>query len=105
MHPSYKRIYEQTIQLESDLATAEQDSRQKQARIERLEKAVKEWRDRCTKLLAFIEHAPVNSGVCCCGEDMENHVSIDHSPTDQWAWNVHCWSKEINEALKNTEDV
>ena len=44
MHPSYKRIYEQTIQLESDLATAEQDSRQKQARIERLEKVVKELR-------------------------------------------------------------
>ena len=98
-------VANQLERLESDLATAEQDSRQKQARIERLEKAVKEWRDRCTKLLAFIEHAPVNSGVCCCGEDMENHVSIDHSPTDQWAWNVHCWSKEINEALKNTEDV
>lgn len=31
--------------LESDLATAEQDSRQKQARIERLEKAVKELRE------------------------------------------------------------
>ncbi len=29
---------------ESDLATAEQDSRQKQARIERLEKAVKDLR-------------------------------------------------------------
>ena len=44
MHPSYKRIYERTMQLESDLATAEQDSRQKQARIERLEKAVKKLR-------------------------------------------------------------
>lgn len=97
---------ERIAQLESDLATAEQDSRQKQARIERLEAAVKEWRDRCTKLLAFIEHAPVDSGVCCCGEDMRNHDgSIDHSPIDQWAWSVHCWSKEINEALKNTEEI
>lgn len=35
---------------ESDLATAEQDSRQKQARIERLEKAVKELRDALAEL-------------------------------------------------------
>lgn len=34
-----------SAQLESDLDTAEQDSRQKQARIERLEKAVKELRE------------------------------------------------------------
>jgi hypothetical protein len=92
-------------QLESDLATAEQDSRQKQALIERLEKAVKEWRDRCTNLLDFIEHAPVSSGVCCCGEDMENHVSSDHSPVDQWSWNIHLWSREIKTAIKNMEDA
>lgn len=95
----------QIAKLESDLATAEQDSRQKQARIERLEKTVKEWRDRCTNLLDFIEHAPVSSGVCCCGEDMENHVSSDHSPVDQWSWNIHLWSREIKTAIKNMEDA
>ena len=100
-----KEYREKVAQLQSDLATAEQDSRQKQARIERLEKAVKEWRDRCTNLLDFIEHAPVGSGVCCCGEDMENHVSSDHSPFDQWSWSVHHWSREIETALKNMEDA
>ena len=39
-------------QLESDLATAEQDSRQKQARIERLEKAVKELRKAPEEIIA-----------------------------------------------------
>lgn len=34
-------LLERIEQLESDLATAEQDSRQKQARIERLEQALK----------------------------------------------------------------
>jgi len=37
-------------QLESDLATAEQDSRQKQARIDRLEAAVKELRGALTTI-------------------------------------------------------
>lgn len=89
---------------ERDALRAELDA-PKQALIERLEKAVKEWRDRCTNLLDFIEHAPVGSGVCCCGEDMENHVSSDHSPVDQWSWSVHHWSREIETALKNTEDA
>ena len=38
-------VAKQIEQLESDLATAEQDSRQKQARIERLEGVVKELRE------------------------------------------------------------
>jgi hypothetical protein len=78
-----------------------EDLKEAAERIERLEKAVKEWRDRCTKLLNFIEHAPVSSGVCCCGEDMENHVSSDHSPFDQWSWSVHHWSREIETALSS----
>ena len=42
---SQQEATERITQLESDLATAEQDSRQKQARIERLEAAVKELRE------------------------------------------------------------
>ena len=42
---SQQEAMERIAKLESDLATAEQDSRQKQARIERLEKAVKELRN------------------------------------------------------------
>lgn len=82
-----------------------EDLKEAAERIERLEKAVKEWRDRCTKLLNFIEHAPVSSGVCCCGGDMENHVSSDHPPFDQWSWSVHHWSREIETALKNMGDA
>lgn len=35
-----RAAYEECVSLSSDLATAEQDSRQKQARIERLEKSL-----------------------------------------------------------------
>lgn len=42
---SQQEAMERIEQLESDLATAEQDSRQKQARIERLEGMVKELRE------------------------------------------------------------
>lgn len=37
-----RAAYKECVSLSSDLATAEQDSRQKQARIERLEKALGE---------------------------------------------------------------
>lgn len=44
-------LCEKVERLESDLATAEQDSRQKQARIERLENAVRELREALRKVL------------------------------------------------------
>lgn len=99
-HYSLRDFVEEVERLREALAQQEAS-----ARIERLEAAVKEWRDRCTNLLDFIEHAPVSSGVCCCGEDMENHVSSDHSPVDQWSWNIHLWSREIKTAIKNMEDA
>ena len=42
-------LLERIEQLESDLATAEQDSRQKQARIERLEQAEKAAKRHCAQ--------------------------------------------------------
>jgi chaperonin cofactor prefoldin len=46
-------LLERIEQLESDLATAEQDSRQKQARIERLEQALKAM----TKVYKSVQYA------------------------------------------------
>ena len=79
-------LCEKVKQLESDLATAEQDSRQKQARIARLEAAVKDLR---------VVIAEVHAWAVCAAiagpEDMyENFPRI----------------VEIGErVLKNTEDV
>lgn len=54
----------QLERLESDLATAEQDSRQKQARIERLERAVKELREAIKAELIWFEDAdPAANGM------------------------------------------
>jgi len=48
-----------------------------QAENERLKAQVK-------TLMDFIKYAQVSSGVCCCGDAMENHQCSDHSPVDVW---------------------
>lgn len=50
------------------------------------------------ELLAFMRRAPVSSGVCCCGDDMEKHASpmiCGHSPVDQWDDSVYSWAEQI----------
>jgi hypothetical protein len=46
--------------------------------------AYKRQRD---NLLAFMQSAPVSSGVCCCGDDMNKHgnpMDCGHNPVDMW---------------------
>lgn len=91
---SQQEAMERIAQLESDLATAEQDSRQKQARIERLEKAVKELRD---ALAWMVENDETNEGDI----PLEDHMGA--------TWNEinEDWIRGLNrsrEALKNTEN-
>ncbi len=43
------------------------------------------------KLMDFIAHAQVSSGVCCCGDAMNGHASpmtCGHSPVDMWDYAV-----------------
>lgn len=61
--------------------------------IERLRAELAASQAREASLLEFIQHAPVSSGVCCCGESMDRHsdpMMCGHSPTDEWDWSVHC---------------
>lgn len=51
---SQQEAMERIAQLESDLAIAEQDSRQKQARIERLEAAVKELSETLSSIADYV---------------------------------------------------
>lgn len=52
------------------------------------------------KFMDFVESAPVDSGICCCGGSMSDHdYHGDHAPVDQWDVNVSAWIKEIKEAL------
>lgn len=73
---SQQEAMERIEQLQSDLATAEQDSRQKQARIERLEKAVKELR----------EGLEIIAGYRQCADSLLSNLDV------------------AREALKSTED-
>lgn len=65
--------------------------------IERLEKLVEEM----NKFVEFVRNAPVSSGVCCCGDNMDDHAdpySCGHSPLDQWEYSVSNWIEQISKA-------
>ena len=50
------------------------------------------------EFIEFVRNAPVASGVCCCGDDMEKHadpMSCGHSPVDQWHHSLNLWLEEI----------
>ena len=52
------------------------------------------------EFIQFVKTAPVRSGVCCCGEDMDKHPapeSCGHAPVDQWDWSLHLWLEQIKE--------
>lgn len=52
-------------------------------------------------LLEFIKNAPVSSGVCCCGDDMEKHgnpMYCGHNPVDMWDHSVRCYVEDIEAA-------
>ena len=69
-----------------------------------LQKQVDSLNKKYDALLEFIKHAQVSSGVCCCGESMENHSSplnCGHSPVDMWDYAV---SKFVEDAEKEKRD-
>ena len=52
------------------------------ARVKALVEALKDW-------LELAEHCSITDGVCCCGENMENHsepMECGHSPVDHAAY-------------------
>lgn len=58
-------------------------------------------------LIAFMENAPVNSGVCCCGDDMNRHgnpMACGHSPVDMWDHSVICWREDIDKFDKSLSE-
>lgn len=65
-------VANQLERLESDLATAEQDSRQKQARIERLESVVQSLRQALREILVYEQsfHTEYVDAVLAATEDI-----------------------------------
>lgn len=46
-----------------------------------------DWKGLSERLMDFITHAEVSSGVCCCGDYMQGHadpMASGHSPVDMW---------------------
>lgn len=42
----------------------------------------------------WVRNAPVSSGVCCCGDDMDRHgdpMACGHSPVDEWDYTLADW--------------
>lgn len=52
------------------------------------------------ELVSLIKYAQVNSGVCCCGDSMDNHsnpMHCGHTPTDMWDYSVYVLLEKYNE--------
>lgn len=47
------------------------------------------------KFIDWVKAAPVSSGVCCCGCDMEGHDSFGHTAVDEWDHSLSNWIEEI----------
>jgi hypothetical protein len=49
----------------------------------------------------FLRHAPLESGVCCCGNPIEDHGYDDgHSPVDELQYHASNLADELNTALE-----
>jgi hypothetical protein len=58
------------------------------------------------EFIDFVNRAPVGSGVCCCGDNMENHdnpYNCSHTPFDQWDRSLMLYMEEINPILDRLE--
>lgn len=63
-------------------------------RIQQLEEMLKGIAD-------FLDFAPAESGVCCCGSPMDGHTAYDgHSPVDQFSYSAEGWAHEAKSLLK-----
>ena len=54
------------------------------------------------EFVQFVKHAPVSSGTCCCGDEMDRHsdpMSCGHSPVDMWDHALDGWLKQIEPLL------
>ena len=48
----------------------------------------------------FIENNVVDTGVCCCGDEIENHSWSNHSPVDSGFWSSKLMIDDIDKALR-----
>ncbi len=64
--------------------------------IETLQKLLRDFLD-------SVRNAPVSSGVCCCGSNMDSHGMGDgHSPVDEWDELIKSWTNTIEAVLPET---
>lgn len=83
----HRQVIENNHQFSAQILGLREERDQLRARIAKFEQFV-EW----------VEQAPVSSGVCCCGDYMENHSSpltCGHEPVDGWHHALHGWLKEL----------
>ena len=77
--------------------TARAEAEAKDAEIARLREALE-------GVATFLETAPLESGVCCCGDPIEGHgYHSGHSPVDQASYTAMLWAKDIRAALRASE--
>ena len=72
-----------------------------------------EWEDRAERVECLLEawvelaaHCSIEEGVCCCGEDMENHpnpMDCGHSPVDHCVYVASQLVEETRATLAQTD--
>lgn len=62
--------------------------------------------EKLKEFIEFVKHAPVSSGVCCCGMPMDDThpepMDCGHTPTDQWHYQLHLWLEELSVSETHT---
>lgn len=69
------------------------------------ETEVERLRGLTTEAIQLVENCSVETGVCCCGEDMERHstpMNCGHTPTDMGAYQSLQWLDAARAALIDT---
>lgn len=67
-----------------------------QAKHDDTKKLAAEYKKQRDELLEFMQRAPVSSGVCCCGSDMDKHGMYDgHTAVDTWDYAVQQFADKI----------
>ena len=74
-------------------------------RIEALSAEVERLREMLRLVDEWLKFAPLESGVCCCGDPIEGHGYYSgHSPVDAVQYSAMQLSDEIRAALEGTSD-
>lgn len=89
------------LTLQAKLLDLEAANRNRSNRLNEAQAIIDELRARIAKFEEFaqwVSTAPVSTGVCCCGDSMENHddaMNAGHAALDEWDYALRGWLEQL----------